>query len=205
MLQYLASLLTFRFHCEAADTLSSFSHRLLNLLANASALEIHRQGVVDPDCRFLLHPRTGLRCSYDPALWFRDCYRLLDDCAARPPLPTVGRPGPLSSDPPVFEEVLVTCCASELAAQVMIAGHHGSRTSSRRTSLDAVGASVFVVSSGPTKYGSVVLPDADIVSELQSRGQCFARIPMTRRAQSIHQELVRITTGTPVAATTSGW
>jgi hypothetical protein len=43
---------------------------------------------------------------------------------------------------------------------------------SRRASLDAVGASVFVVS-GPTKYGSVVLPDADIVAELQSRGQVF--------------------------------
>jgi hypothetical protein len=70
-----------------------------------------------------------------------------------------------------IEQVLVTCCASELAAQVMIAGHHGSRTSSRRALLDAVGASVFVVSSGPTKYGSVVLPDDDIISELQSRGQ----------------------------------
>ena len=72
-----------------------------------------------------------------------------------------------------IEQVLLTCCSSELAAQVMIAGHHGSLTSSRRALLDAVGASVFVVSSGPTKYGSVVLPDADIVSELQSRGQVF--------------------------------
>jgi hypothetical protein len=51
---------------------------------------------------------------------------------------------------------------TRLASQVMIAGHHGSRTSSRRA-LDAVGASVFVVSSGPRKYGSVVLPDADII------------------------------------------
>ena len=72
-----------------------------------------------------------------------------------------------------IEQVLLTCCTSELAAQVMIAGHHGSLTSSRRALLDAVGASVFVVSSGPTKYGTVVLPDADIVSELQSRGQVF--------------------------------
>lgn len=56
---------------------------------------------------------------------------------------------------------------------MIIAGHHGSRTSSRKALLDAVGASVFVVSSGPTKYGTVVLPDADIVSELQSRGQVF--------------------------------
>jgi hypothetical protein len=38
---------------------------------------------------------------------------------------------------------------------------------------DTCGYSVFVVSSGPTKYGTVVLPDADIVTELQSRGQVF--------------------------------
>ena len=52
-------------------------------------------------------------------------------------------------------------------------GHHGVRTFSRRAFLDAVGASVFVVSSGPTKYGSVVLPDPDIVAELEARGQVF--------------------------------
>jgi competence protein ComEC len=48
-------------------------------------------------------------------------------------------------------------------------------TSSRRAFLDAVAASVFVISSGPLSYGSnqIVLPDAAIVSELQSRGQVF--------------------------------
>ena len=51
-------------------------------------------------------------------------------------------------------------------------GYHGSRTSSRRALLDAVGASVFVVSSGQ-EDGSVVLPDADIVAELEARGQLF--------------------------------
>jgi len=76
-----------------------------------------------------------------------------------------------------IEQVLLTCCTSELASQVMITGHHGSRTSSRRALLDAVGASVFVVSSGPTKYGTVVLPDGDTISELQSRGQVFRTDP----------------------------
>ena len=52
-------------------------------------------------------------------------------------------------------------------------GHHGSETSSRQAFLNAVGASTFIVSSGPTKYGSVTLPDAVVISELESRGQVF--------------------------------
>jgi competence protein ComEC len=68
---------------------------------------------------------------------------------------------------------LLTCCASELAAQVLVVGHHGSRTSSRRAFLLAVGASVFVVSSGPKKYSGVTLPDPDVVAELEARGQVF--------------------------------
>jgi hypothetical protein len=75
--------------------------------------------------------------------------------------------------PSSIEGVLVTCCASELAAQVLVVGHHGSRTSSRRAFLDAVGASAFVVSSGPKKYSSVVLSDADVIAELEARGQLF--------------------------------
>jgi hypothetical protein len=73
------------------------------------------------------------------------------------------------------------------------------------TLLDTVGASVFVVSSGPTKYGSVVLPDADIVSELQSRGQVFRTDTNDAACESNPSKLVRTTMGTPVAATTSGW
>jgi hypothetical protein len=38
---------------------------------------------------------------------------------------------------------------------------------------EAVSASIFVVSSGPTKYGSVVLPDAEVINELRTRGQVF--------------------------------
>jgi hypothetical protein len=32
---------------------------------------------------------------------------------------------------------------------------------------------IFIVSAGPTKYGSVVLPDQEVIAELQSRGQVF--------------------------------
>jgi hypothetical protein len=46
-------------------------------------------------------------------------------------------------------------------------------TSSRKSFLDAVGAKVFLVSGGPTKYGSVTLPDQVIVSELETRGRVF--------------------------------
>lgn len=72
-----------------------------------------------------------------------------------------------------IEETLVTCCASDLAAQVIIVGHHGSKTSSRRALLDAVSASTFIVSSGPHKYQTVVLPDSDVVTELTGRGAIF--------------------------------
>jgi hypothetical protein len=32
---------------------------------------------------------------------------------------------------------------------------------------------MFIVSAGPAKYGSVVLPDAEVITELTSRGQVF--------------------------------
>jgi len=71
------------------------------------------------------------------------------------------------------EGSLLACCAAELDSDVLIVGHHGSKTSSRREFLDAVSADVYVVSSGPKKYGSVVLPDDEVIAELQQRGQVF--------------------------------
>jgi competence protein ComEC len=65
-----------------------------------------------------------------------------------------------------IEGKLLACCAADLKAEVLVAGHHGSKTSSRKKLLDAVGANTFIVSAGPTKYATVVLPDAEIVAEL---------------------------------------
>jgi beta-lactamase superfamily II metal-dependent hydrolase len=75
--------------------------------------------------------------------------------------------------PSSVEGVLLDCCQSDLRADVLIVGHHGSMTSSRAVFLDAVGASTFVISSGPTRYGAVVLPDPEVVAELASRGSVF--------------------------------
>lgn len=72
-----------------------------------------------------------------------------------------------------IESILLDCCAAELRANVLIVGHHGSKTSSRVAFLNAVGAKIFVISSGPTKYKKVVLPDDEVVQELERRGDLF--------------------------------
>jgi beta-lactamase superfamily II metal-dependent hydrolase len=85
-----------------------------------------------------------------------------------------GRQDPSTApNPDSIEGNLLACCSSELPAKILVVGHHGSKTSSRRAFLDAVGASVFIVSAGPTKYGSVVLPDQVVIDELTSRGRVF--------------------------------
>jgi competence protein ComEC len=70
------------------------------------------------------------------------------------------------------EGELLACCASGLAADILVVAHHGSMSSSRTAFLDAVRAQHFVISSGPYKYGSnrIVLPDAAVVTELRRRG-----------------------------------
>lgn len=70
-----------------------------------------------------------------------------------------------------IEAKLLACCAAELRSDMLVVGHHGSLTSSRRAFLDAVGASIYAISSGPYPYKRVRLPDAEIVAELESRGQ----------------------------------
>jgi hypothetical protein len=81
------------------------------------------------------------------------------------------RPPSASPDAGSVERQLLQCCASELRADVLVVGHHGSRTSSRTAFLDEVGATTFIVSSGSKTYGSVVLPDSDVVDELARRGR----------------------------------
>jgi competence protein ComEC len=62
---------------------------------------------------------------------------------------------------------------ADLQADVLVVGHHGSKTSSRTAFLNAVGAHDFVISSGPMKYQSAVLPDEEVVQELEARGAVF--------------------------------
>lgn len=82
----------------------------------------------------------------------------------------------LPSEPPApgsIEAGLLACCTSDIKADVLVVGHHGSKTSSRDAFLDAVGAKIFVISSGPHPYQSVHLPDAEIVADLEHRGTLY--------------------------------
>lgn len=82
--------------------------------------------------------------------------------------PTTALPRPNS-----IEGQLLSCCRLEIAADVLVVGHHGSLTSSRNQFLDAVGAEIYAVSSGPHPYSGVVLPDEAVIEELARRGQVF--------------------------------
>ncbi len=82
-----------------------------------------------------------------------------------------GRKDPASApDPGSIEARLLSCCAADLRADLLVSGHHGSKTSSRRSFLDAVRASTFVISSGPYLYSGTGLPDSEVVSEYERRG-----------------------------------
>jgi hypothetical protein len=72
-----------------------------------------------------------------------------------------------------IEGKLLACCVADVKADVLIVGHHGSKTSSRAAFLSKVGAHLFVISAGPTKYASVTLPDQEIVDEVEALGDLF--------------------------------
>lgn len=72
-----------------------------------------------------------------------------------------------------IEGTLLSCCMTDLKADALVVGHHGSLTSSRSAFIDAVGARIFVISSGPHPYSSVTLPDAEIVQSLKQHGEVF--------------------------------
>ena len=82
----------------------------------------------------------------------------------------------LPSQPPApgsIEAGLLACCSSDIKADALVVGHHGSKTSSRDAFLDAVGARIFAISSGPHPYKTVRLPDAEIVADLEHRGTLY--------------------------------
>jgi beta-lactamase superfamily II metal-dependent hydrolase len=80
-------------------------------------------------------------------------------------------PPATAPSPRSIEAKLIACCTADLKADVLVVGHHGSLTSSRTAFLDAVGASIYAISSGPYPYHRVRLPDAEVVAELAARGQ----------------------------------
>jgi hypothetical protein len=70
--------------------------------------------------------------------------------------------------PQSVEGALLACCTNDLPANILVLGHHGSKTSSRKAFVSAVQATDYVVSSGPTPYGPVVLPDQEVLNLVQA-------------------------------------
>jgi beta-lactamase superfamily II metal-dependent hydrolase len=68
------------------------------------------------------------------------------------------------------EGKLLACCSRQLRSDILVAAHHGSRTSSRTAFLDAVRATHYIVASGPRVYGGIINPDIDVILALEKRG-----------------------------------
>lgn len=75
--------------------------------------------------------------------------------------------------PDFAEAQLLACCLNDIRADLLVAGHHGSMSSSRAVFLDGIGAKNFIISAGPQRYGSVTLPDAAVLAELDKRGDVW--------------------------------
>jgi beta-lactamase superfamily II metal-dependent hydrolase len=68
------------------------------------------------------------------------------------------------------EKDLVDHHAQDIHVDVLQVAHHGSKTSTRAAFLAAVSPHIALIGSGPKKYGSVVLPDAEVVTALEAAG-----------------------------------
>jgi competence protein ComEC len=66
------------------------------------------------------------------------------------------------------EKFLLQVYASELKSDIMQIGHHGSKTSSRLEFLRAVSPTHALISSGPTTYAGIRLPDVEVVDAIGS-------------------------------------
>src|SRR6185295_3070117 len=60
---------------------------------------------------------------------------------------------------------------ADLRAEVLIVGHHGSKTSTRKALLAAINPIIAVVSSGPYLYSGVGLPDAAVMTALKKNNR----------------------------------
>jgi competence protein ComEC len=74
-----------------------------------------------------------------------------------------------------IEQFLIDHHPKAITADILQVGHHGSKTSSRRTFLEAVKPSLALVSTGPKTYGKVTLPDQEVIDELLRVGAKILR------------------------------
>ncbi|MBU1438511.1 MAG: MBL fold metallo-hydrolase [Gammaproteobacteria bacterium] len=77
--------------------------------------------------------------------------------------------------PGATEKYLLDNFAADVQADILQVGHHGSVTSSRKAFLQAVQPKIALVSAGPKKYGSVVLPDQAVLDALSDLGTAIYR------------------------------
>jgi beta-lactamase superfamily II metal-dependent hydrolase len=87
------------------------------------------------------------------------------------------------------EEFLIEHHPSEIRADILQVGHHGSKTSSRHAFVDAVHPSLALVSSGPKVYGHTVLPDHEVIEELQRAGATVLRTDERDGACPVEQRI----------------
>ena len=73
------------------------------------------------------------------------------------------------------EEFLIEHHKDAIRSDILQVGHHGSKTSSRREFLEAVKPSLALLSTGPKKYGTVTLPDVEVLDELTRVGAKILR------------------------------
>ncbi len=77
--------------------------------------------------------------------------------------------------PGATEKYLQENFPDDLSADILQVGHHGSLTSSRQPFLQAINPKIALISAGPKKYGSVVLPDQAVVDALTRLGAAVYR------------------------------
>jgi len=75
-----------------------------------------------------------------------------------------------TTPPTGAEQDLLAHHAPELHVDILQVAHHGSKTSTRAAFLAAVAPQIALIGAGPKQYGSVVLPDAEVVDALDAAG-----------------------------------
>lgn len=69
-----------------------------------------------------------------------------------------------------IEAHLMAKYPEEIDVDILQVGHHGSKTSSRSSFLEAVSPAWALLSSGPRRYHDVLLPDVEVVDALRAMG-----------------------------------